>query len=162
MNDCVLVYCERGERFDTKVLFVLKDRPAWQRGKLNLVGGKIEEGESPEQAAFRELLEETGYGAETVQQQGILQGHDTKIHCFRAYGFGAYSDQPPKGRPGETECPQWLHWNDAKNDPRLIPNLRVIVPLFHCRVRDWRVDDAVRSEGGKTHTFSVTMPTYAD
>ena len=44
-----------------KILLVKKDRPAWQSGRLNLVGGKIEEGETPEQAALRELKEEAGF-----------------------------------------------------------------------------------------------------
>ncbi len=43
-----------------RVLLILKNKPAWQKGKVNLVGGKIEPGEEPEQAAQRELKEETG------------------------------------------------------------------------------------------------------
>lgn len=40
------------------VLFVIKNRPDWQAGKLNFPGGKIEPGEKPLQAALRELAEE--------------------------------------------------------------------------------------------------------
>jgi 8-oxo-dGTP diphosphatase len=42
------------------VVMVKKNRPAWQAGKFNFPGGKIEEGETPEQAMYREFLEETG------------------------------------------------------------------------------------------------------
>ena len=42
------------------VLIVKKDRPEWQKGRYNLPGGKIEEGEFPEEAAIRELEEEAG------------------------------------------------------------------------------------------------------
>ena len=42
------------------VLLIKKNRPAWQAGKLNGVGGKIEEGETPAQAMVREFEEETG------------------------------------------------------------------------------------------------------
>ena len=43
-----------------KVLLVRKNKPAWQKGKLNGIGGKIEEGETPDDAMHREFFEETG------------------------------------------------------------------------------------------------------
>ena len=43
-----------------RVLLIRKRRPAWQAGKLNGLGGKIEPGETPDAAARREVLEETG------------------------------------------------------------------------------------------------------
>lgn len=42
------------------VLLIEKDRPAWQAGKLNGVGGKLEDGEDPMVAMVREFREETG------------------------------------------------------------------------------------------------------
>ncbi|PIZ31167.1 MAG: hypothetical protein COY40_02795, partial [Alphaproteobacteria bacterium CG_4_10_14_0_8_um_filter_53_9] len=42
------------------VLLIKKNRPTWQAGKLNGVGGKIEEGETPAQAMVREFEEGTG------------------------------------------------------------------------------------------------------
>ncbi len=43
-----------------RVLLIRKNRPAWQAGKLNGVGGKMEPGETPHAAARREFREETG------------------------------------------------------------------------------------------------------
>lgn len=43
-----------------RVLLRLKARPAWQRGKLNGIGGKVESGETPFYAMRREAREETG------------------------------------------------------------------------------------------------------
>lgn len=43
----------------SRVLLVWKNRPAWQNGKLNGIGGKIEPGETPLQAMDREFVEET-------------------------------------------------------------------------------------------------------
>lgn len=52
-----------GFLFNTKrnhVLLIKKNRPEWQAGKLNGIGGHIEENESPIQAMIREFKEETG------------------------------------------------------------------------------------------------------
>jgi len=43
-----------------KILLIKKNRPAWQAGKLNGIGGKIEGQELPIQAIIREVEEETG------------------------------------------------------------------------------------------------------
>lgn len=43
-----------------QVVLILKNRPAWQAGLYNGVGGKIEKGESPETAISREFQEEAG------------------------------------------------------------------------------------------------------
>ena len=44
----------------TWVLLIRKNKPAWQAGKLNGVGGKVEDGETPAQAMEREFMEEAG------------------------------------------------------------------------------------------------------
>ncbi|WP_425953301.1 NUDIX hydrolase [Ralstonia pseudosolanacearum] len=43
-----------------RVVLVQKARPEWQAGQLNGAGGKVEPGESPEQAMVREFSEEAG------------------------------------------------------------------------------------------------------
>lgn len=43
-----------------RVVLIRKERPEWQQGKYNGVGGKIEPGEYPAQAMAREFEEETG------------------------------------------------------------------------------------------------------
>lgn len=42
------------------VLLLRKNKPDWQAGNLNGVGGKIEEGENKHEAMRREFLEEAG------------------------------------------------------------------------------------------------------
>lgn len=43
-----------------RVALICKNKPAWQRGKLNAIGGKVEENEDLSAAARREFEEETG------------------------------------------------------------------------------------------------------
>jgi len=44
----------------SKVVLIRKNRPKWQAGLLNAVGGHVEEGETPLWAMGREYQEETG------------------------------------------------------------------------------------------------------
>jgi ADP-ribose pyrophosphatase len=74
------------ERGDT--LLVRQYRPAVERFTLELPAGHVDAGESPLEAASRELLEETGYRAATIEHLGTLIP-DTgrlgnKLWCFYA------------------------------------------------------------------------------
>lgn len=47
-----------------RVALIRKNKPKWQAGLLNGVGGKVEEGETYLQAMVREFCEETGVASE--------------------------------------------------------------------------------------------------
>jgi 8-oxo-dGTP diphosphatase len=72
----------------TRVALILKQRPKWQRGRLNGVGGHIEEGETPAQAMAREFEEETGFQTEPGDWKPlvVLSGDDFKVHFFYTWG----------------------------------------------------------------------------
>lgn len=53
------------------VALIRKEKPVWQKGRLNGIGGKIENGESSEDAMIREFAEETGY-ATTLRQWDLF------------------------------------------------------------------------------------------
>ena len=71
-----------------KVALVRKKRPAWQAGRLNGIGGKIEPGESPLAAMVREFYEETSYVTVPTQWWPfcVLSGEDFSVHFFSSYG----------------------------------------------------------------------------
>jgi len=52
---------------DGDIVLVRQFRPGPDRQMITIPGGVIDPGESPQQAARRELSEETGYGAESIQ-----------------------------------------------------------------------------------------------
>jgi 8-oxo-dGTP diphosphatase len=56
----VLVFIFNDETRNPKVLLIKKNRPDFLAGKLNGIGGKVEELETYKQAAIRETLEEAG------------------------------------------------------------------------------------------------------
>lgn len=144
---------------EEEILLIQKDRPAWQKGKLNLPGGGIEEGETPEQAIVREVKEETGLDLVYVHDRGLIKDRHLIVHCL--HGSVTRPFDPFKPREGETEVPIWLPMQRVMTDPRLIPNLRTIIPMLRCGVDGWVLTDDATSTGDKGgHTFSVTVPTY--
>ena len=141
-------------RLNTRVLLVRKDRPKWQKGRYNLVGGKIEKGETPIEAAVRELKEETGLepAVDCVIQMGKIIGSWGVVHCIKIPVL--YNE--PNPREGETEKVVWMEWEKIRNHDLLIPNLRVIIPMMSLGVTDWVISD----EGpnwGSSHTIAATM-----
>ena len=114
-----------------RVLLIRKNRPAWQAGKLNGVGGKIEPGETPHEAARREFREETGLDLPEKSFEHVLtlggpddfgSGIAWEGYFFRAFGAveeaRALTDEalevhPTSALPADT-----------------IPNLRWIIPLL--------------------------------
>ncbi len=71
---------ESGDR----VALIRKQRPEWQRGKLNGVGGHIEEGETAVKAMVREFWEETGVSTNEGHwtQFCVLSGDDWCVYFF--------------------------------------------------------------------------------
>lgn len=140
---------------EANILVAHKDRPDWQKGRLNLPGGKIEPGESSEIAAHRELKEETGLES-NLEVMGYIVDGSSIIYCYRGF-----SKADPMPQPGETERMEWLSLESIRSDPRLIPNLRVIIPMMYCGMNDWVVMDSFRAGDSKRHSFQVVVPTYA-
>ena len=113
----------------TCVLLIRKRRPAWQAGKLNGLGGKIEAGETALQAMRREFREEAGADVAEWQHVLTLSGADDAGsgrawagHFFRAFG------DVSAARATTDEA---LEVHPTENLPRdTIPNLRWMIPLM--------------------------------
>jgi 8-oxo-dGTP diphosphatase len=106
----------------SRVLLIRKRRPAWQAGKLNGVGGKIEPGETPIEAMRREFREEAALDIAGWQQVLRLTGPDWVGHFFRAVGdidaAYAVTDEQLERHP------------TASLPPDTIPNLRWMIPML--------------------------------
>ena len=109
---------------DWDVILIKKSRPAWQKGKLNGVGGHVEEGETPAQAMAREFTEETG-DAQFIDWENYitLELEDCTIHFFRA--FKDYTS----AHTTTDEDVMWVKLTvlDAYQD--VLPNLLWLIPL---------------------------------
>ena len=67
------------------VVLVRKNRPEWQAGKFNGVGGKLEPGETPAEAMRREFREEAGVDVQEWTHFITIFGKDFKVHFFYAH-----------------------------------------------------------------------------
>jgi 8-oxo-dGTP diphosphatase len=67
------------------VLLLRKDRPAWQAGRWNGIGGKLEPGEDALAAMVREGVEEVGQ-AFAWRPIARLRGSWGEVHVFAAEG----------------------------------------------------------------------------
>lgn len=93
--DCAVV-CAIDD--DGQVVLARQHRYVLDRETLELPGGMIDPGETPAQAARRELLEETGMRAGTLTALGVYPtgGISTeRMHMFMAVGCRPDPDVPP-------------------------------------------------------------------
>lgn len=68
--ETVLAYIEKDHCF--LMLFRNKKKVDINKGKWLGVGGHLEKGETPEQALFREVKEETGYTVKKYEYKGLI------------------------------------------------------------------------------------------
>lgn len=108
------------------VVLIKKNRPAWQKGFLNGVGGKIEPGESPESAMVREFYEETGVNTVKTDwnEFAVMEGDHAKIHVFKAISNDACAMADTK----TDEIVDVFNVWDVPN-LKIVPNLKWLVPM---------------------------------
>jgi 8-oxo-dGTP pyrophosphatase MutT (NUDIX family) len=88
----VIPLTESGE-----VVFIRQYRHGVQQVVLEVPGGVVDQGESPEQTAARELREETGYTAERVRHLGRMMPNPAinSAYCHVVLAEGCrHTDQP--------------------------------------------------------------------
>jgi 8-oxo-dGTP diphosphatase len=108
-----------------RVALIKKLRPKWQAGKLNGIGGKIEDGETPMECISREFEEETGVSIPWVDDNYFmtLRGDISTVYCF------AYKTS--KEARIKTTTDEEVGYYGVSNLPSLdtVDNLQWLVPL---------------------------------
>lgn len=104
-----MIECVVGFMFNRDKSFVVlieKKRPAWQAGKLNGVGGKIELGESPIQAMVREFHEEIGFL--TIKDDWIPFGILKDDRSYIVHLFWSVKSLERMSWESPTDEPVWI------------------------------------------------------
>lgn len=68
----------------TEVVLIKKNRPSWQAGKINGIGGLIEDNELLARAMKREFEEETGLEISDWHYFATMDCVSCIVHCFNA------------------------------------------------------------------------------
>lgn len=106
------------------VALIRKNKPDWQKGKLNGIGGKIEPSDaSPLVAMVREFEEETGMFAKGWQHYAMLGNENARVEVFRLFALNEVSL--------ESTTDEIVSWHPINKLEKLacIPNLRWLIPL---------------------------------
>ena len=109
-----------------RVALIRKNRPEWQAGLLNGIGGKIEETDkSYVKAMIREFKEETGYSTDINDWQNyfILGNPDWQVNVFRMFNCDL-----DKLRSKTDEKIEIVYIDILHSKPR-ISNLDWLIPL---------------------------------
>lgn len=112
------------------VALIRKNKPDWQRGKLNGIGGSVEDGETPDQAMVREFMEEAGPIIKTWECFCIVEY--PALDC-RVFFYKAFLTDEAEAKTVTSKTPEpvgWYfnpHWGQSWLN--LIPNLRWLIPM---------------------------------
>ena len=122
-KDYTLVFCRRfNDAGQREILLGMKKR-GFGEGRWNGFGGKVEAGESIEDAAVRELNEECEVIASNLKKLGYIMylNKDIKkvMHChvFETWNFEGISSETDEMRPQwflESEIPFHSMWPDDR------------------------------------------------
>lgn len=115
-------------RKDEKILLGMKKR-GFGAGRWNGFGGKVEQGETIEEAAKRETIEESGIKVQDLEKFGVVnftfEGNEDilEVHFFEIKDYS--------GEPAETEemKPKWFDFKDIPLDD-MWPDDKFWMPLF--------------------------------
>jgi 8-oxo-dGTP diphosphatase len=108
-------------RYEGRLLLIVKKR-GLGRGKVNAPGGRLEPGETPEQAAVRETREEVGLTPNGLRPAGrlafaFMDGYSLSCCVFTADGYGGTLTETDEAAPfwcAESDIPYDRMWADDR------------------------------------------------
>lgn len=124
------------------VILIERAKKDWQINRLNLPGGSIEDGETVEAAAVRELREETSLVGMPYDARVLGDLVCNGCHVYFVYvPYHKEHDGSPQfpASVSDEGLIETLDLRAAVCDERLIPNLKIIIPLCQARVSGWRL-----------------------
>lgn len=129
-----------------QIVLIEKQKPEWQRGKLNGVGGKLEYNESPASAMAREFKEEAGVmiPAERwkhFRTEHFANGAPDGSAQAKVFWFAAVANDNEWRAVRTMEDEKIVKWAGNINNKSLMYNLRYLIPmaevLMNCPPEDF-------------------------
>lgn len=116
----------------TSVLLIHKNRPDWQKGKVNGIGGHIEKGEEPIDSFIREVREETGaeLNPTHVHLVGYIQSPESLVYVYTTL----YAGKKEAAASGTDEKIAWFATTELP--PNIMSNLSWLIPLSLDKLHD--------------------------
>ena len=125
----------------TQVVLIKKNRPTWQAGKYNGVGGKIEASDNTfHEAMAREFIEETGKECTHWDLFGYICTSTARVYCF----CGIAEDINSVKSLTDERVSVWKLYQISGVDC-LIPNLQWLIPMALWRLQGHQSDRDIES-----------------
>jgi len=140
------------------VLLISKRKPAWQAGKVNGIGGSVDQDEAWTTAMTREFMEETGvyiaqnqwiefvvlHGKSESNDGALGNGEPWAVKCFTVLDVAVM-----KATTKTTEPVGLYHWQLPTFDPGCspLPNLSWLLPMAALAIRNGGNFHAIVEEG---------------
>lgn len=126
------------------VSLIRKNKPNWQAGKLNGIGGKIEAGETPRRAMSREFHEEAGVDIQpglwtSVTKIVFATGDEMHVFAYHA------QQRPPVLVPKTPETPCYYETQIVPIRQDTIDNLCWLIPMAQWALTCERRGDPTKS-----------------
>lgn len=98
-------------------------------GLYDIPGGKIEDGESPEEAAIREMKEETGILVSNLVKKGIFEVE----YPDRKFYFDVFVAKNYEGdtQNFEENTSEWIEINELLNKEKILSNILILDKAFN-------------------------------
>lgn len=121
-------------------ILLLHRNKAPNKGKWNGVGGKIEKGETPYHAVFRETLEETGLLINDLTFRGIVSWNNKGgMYVFTGTEMEGTLQEGPEGKL------EWKRLDWIKTSDQVVSNMPIFLP------------EVLGAESPKEHAFTYSV-----
>lgn len=132
---------------DNKVVVTKYKEGNKKAGYYEIPGGKIEEGETPEQTVIREMKEETGLKIKNLKNKGkmIIEYPD------RIFDFDVFLCNESEGKPQnfEENTSEWIEIKELLKKEKILSNIMILDRFFikglideQCKFKIWiQVDE---------------------
>ena len=153
-KDYTLIFCRRQTESGTRQVLLGMKKRGFGAGRWNGYGGKLEEGESVQAAAIRELEEESTLRTAQITRRGYIVFHMMerqiymKVHVFETWNFEGEATETDEMRPqwyDENEIPFDRMWPD---DQYWVPDMLQTERNFIGRF-DFEDDDTITEQSVK-------------